>query len=63
MKYAHVFDDEESYDLKGIELIEHQIVLENTRPKRGAKYRVPYALKMKWKVRWNNSGKRRNSGQ
>jgi len=45
MKYAHVFHDEETNDFKGTEVIEHKIVLEDTRPIRKPQYRVPYALR------------------
>jgi len=30
IKYAHVFHDEESNDFKGTDVIEHQIVLEDS---------------------------------
>ena len=45
MKYAHVFHDEKSNNFKGTDVIDYQIVLEDTRPIREPQYRVPYALK------------------
>jgi len=45
MKYAHVIHEEQSYDFKGTEEIEHQTVLQNTRPTNKSQYRVPYAIK------------------
>jgi len=50
MKYAHVFHDEESNDFKDTDVIEHQIVLEDTRPIRKPQYRVPYALRDEMKT-------------
>jgi len=50
MKYAHVFHDEDSNDFKGTDVIEHQIVLEDTRPIRKPQYRVPYALRYEMKT-------------
>jgi len=50
MKYAHVFHDEDSNDFKGTNVIEHQIVLEDTRPIRKPQYRVPYALRDEMKT-------------
>jgi len=50
MKYAHVFHDEESNNFKGTDVIEHQIVLEDTRPIRKPQYRVPYALRVEMKT-------------
>ena len=50
MKYAHVFHDEDSNDFKGTDVIEHQIVLEDTRPIRKPQYRVPYALRDEMKT-------------
>jgi len=49
-KYAHVFRDEDSNDFKGTDVIEHQIVLEDTRPIRKTQYRVPYALRGEMKT-------------
>ena len=53
MKYAHGFHEEESYDFKGTDVFEHQIVLENTRPKRTPEYRVSYALRDEMKSEVN----------
>jgi len=53
MKYAHVFHDEESNDFKSTDVIEHQIVLEVTRPIRKSQYRIPYALRDEMKPQVN----------
>jgi hypothetical protein len=45
MKYAHVFHDEHTDDFKGTDVIEHQIILDDTRPIRKPQYRVPHALR------------------
>ena len=50
MKYAHVIHDEESNDFKDTDVIEHQIVLEDTRPIRKPQYRVPCALRDEMKT-------------
>ena len=38
IKYAHVFHGEDSNDFKSTDVIEHQIVLEDTRPIRKPQY-------------------------
>jgi len=45
MKYAHVFHDEESNEFKGSSVIQHEILLNNTRPIRRPPYRTPYVLR------------------
>ena len=52
-KCAHVFHEEESYDFKCTDVIEHQIVLENQRPTITPQYRVPYALRDEMKSEVN----------
>ena len=51
MKTAHVFHNDESNYFKGNDALEHQIVLEDTRPIRKPQHRVPYALKDEMKTR------------
>jgi len=50
MKYAHVLHDEETNNFKDTDVIEHQIVLEDTRPIKKPQYRVPYALRDEMKT-------------
>jgi homoaconitase/3-isopropylmalate dehydratase large subunit len=45
IKYTHVFHDEHTNDFKGTDVIEHQILVEDTRPIRKPQYRVPYSLR------------------
>jgi hypothetical protein len=45
INYAHVFHDEHTDDFKGTDVIEHQILLDDTRPTRKPQYRVPYSLR------------------
>jgi hypothetical protein len=45
LKYAHVFHDEETNDFKGSDIIEHQILIGDSRPIKRPPYRVPYALR------------------
>ena len=54
LKYAHVFNDEDSNDFKGTDVIEHQIVLEDARPIRKPQYRVPCALRDEMKTQVKN---------
>jgi hypothetical protein len=55
-KYAHVFHDEESTcnDFKATDVVEHQIILENTRPIRRPPYRTPFALRDEMKAQVEN---------
>jgi hypothetical protein len=46
LKYAHVFHDEESNDLKGTNIIEHHILVSDAAPIRRPPYKTPYALRM-----------------
>lgn len=44
-KYAHIFHDERSNDFKATDVIERQIVLEDTKPIKRPPYRTPSALR------------------
>jgi hypothetical protein len=45
VKYAHTFHYEDSNDLKGTNVIEHDIPLNDTQPIRRPTYRTPYPLR------------------
>ena len=45
LKYTHVFHDEESNKFKGTNVVEHEILLNDTRPIRRPPNRTPYALR------------------
>jgi len=45
IKYAQIFNDEESSDFKGITVIEHHIPVGDAQPIRRPQYRTPYALR------------------
>jgi hypothetical protein len=45
LKCAHVFHDEKSNEVKGTDVIEHEIPITGTRPIRRLAYRTPYALR------------------
>jgi len=44
-KYAHVFHDEDTYDFKGTNVVEHEIPAGDVQPTRRPQYRTPYALR------------------
>ena len=45
LKYAHVFHDEDTNDFKATNVMEHQILVGDTKPIRILPYRNPYALR------------------
>jgi hypothetical protein len=45
MKYAHVFHDENTNDFKGTQVIQHQILVGDTKPVKKPPYRMPFALR------------------
>jgi hypothetical protein len=45
IEYAHVFYDEEYNQFKGTNVIEHEIILSDTKPTKRPPYRTPYALR------------------
>jgi hypothetical protein len=45
MKYAHIFNDEETNDFKGTTVIEHEIPIGDARHIKRPPYRIPYALR------------------
>jgi hypothetical protein len=53
-KYRHVFHQENSYDFKGTDLVEHRIVTGDAKPIRKAPYRVPFALRQEMQNQVND---------
>jgi hypothetical protein len=53
-RYAHVFHDSESNEFKATDLVEHQIVLEDTKPIRRPQYKTPFALRQEMKNQVEN---------
>jgi hypothetical protein len=49
-KYAKAFHDEESNDFKATNVVEHQIILQDTTPVRRPQYRKPFALRGEMKA-------------
>jgi len=54
VKYAHVFHDEESNDFKATDVVEHEIILQDTTPIRRPQYRTHFALKDEMKAQVDN---------
>jgi hypothetical protein len=52
--YAQVFRDEQTNDFKCTDVVEHQIIVEDARPKRKPQYRVPYTLREEIKAQVDN---------
>ena len=53
-KYAHVFHDEETNDFKSTDVIEHQILLEDSKLIRRPQYKTHFALKDEMKAQVEN---------
>jgi hypothetical protein len=53
-KYVHVFHDEESNDFKATDVVEHQILVENTQPIMRPRYRTTFALREELKAQVEN---------
>jgi hypothetical protein len=53
-KYVHIFHDKQRNDFKATDVVEHQIVLEDTKPIRRPPYRTPYVLRDEIKAQVEN---------
>ena len=54
VKYAHLFHDEETNDLKGTDVIEHEIQVGEAKPIKRPPYRTPFALRGVMKAQIEN---------
>jgi len=54
LKYAHVFHDDETNDLKGTNFIQHEVPIGDALPITRPQYRTPYALKQEMQAQVEN---------
>jgi hypothetical protein len=54
VKYAHIFNDDETNDFIGTNVIEHEIPMGDARLIRRRQYRTPYALRQEMETQVQN---------